>query len=150
MNSDFKELLRILFEREVRYLVAGGYAVIHHTQPRYTKDIDIWLDPSAENASRLMNAFADFGVPMIGATEEDFSRPGTQLSLGVAPSEIDFLTSIPGLDFASAWGRKVASKEGGFDIYYLSKKDIVTAKETAGRPQDLADLDELRRTGGEP
>ena len=98
MNSDFKDLLRMLGDCEVRYLVAGGYAVIHHSQPRYTKDIDIWLDPTPENARKLMRAFRIFGIPMVGVTQEDFATPGTQFSLGVPPSEIDFLTTIPALN----------------------------------------------------
>ncbi len=146
MNSDFRELLQALHECKVQYLVAGGYAVIHHSQPRYTKDIDIWLKPSQENAGKLMEAFFKFGLGLFeDITEEDFARPGTQFSIGVAPCEIDFLTTIPGIDFESAWDNKVVSVEQDFPIYYLSKMDLIAAKETAGRPQDLADLDELRK-----
>lgn len=145
MNSDFKDLLRSLYECEVRYLVAGGYAVIHHSQPRYTKDIDIWLDPTDENASRLMKAFRQFGIPLIGVTKEDFATPGTQFNLGVAPCEIDFLTTIPGLEFESAWNNRVRSMESDFPIFYLGKADLIVSKQTAGRLQDLADIDELRR-----
>lgn len=147
MNSDFKDLLRSLHECEVRYLVAGGYAVIHHSQPRYTKDIDIWLEPEPENASRLMWAFRRFGIPLIGVTQEDFATPGTQFNLGVPPCEIDFLTTIPGLEFKSAWRNRVTSQENDFPIQFLGKSDLILAEQTAGRPQDLADLDELRRAG---
>jgi len=145
MNSDFKDLLQSLHEYDVRYLVAGGYAVIHHGQPSYTKAIAIWLDPTTENARKLMKAFLSFGVPMIGVTEEDFATPKTQFSIGVPPCEVDFLTSIPGLEFSTAWNNKVVSEENDFPIYYLGKSDLITAKQTAGRPQDLADLDELSR-----
>lgn len=145
MNSDFKDLLRILDECDVRYLVAGGYAVIHHSQPRYTKDIDIWVDATSENARKLMSAFRLFGIPMVGVTQEDFATPGNQFSLGVPPCEIDFLTSIPGLDFESAWSNRTISEETDFPIHYLGKADLICAKQTAGRPQDLADIDELRR-----
>ncbi len=147
MNSDFKDLLRILGECDVRYLVAGGYAVIHHSQPRYTKDIDIWIEPNPTNAQKLMHAFLQFGIPMIGITREDFATPGTQFNIGVPPCEIDFLTTIPGLEFSSAWKNKVVSVETDFPIHYLGKSDLILAKQTAGRPQDLADLDELRRAG---
>lgn len=147
MNSDFKDLLRILAECEVRYLVAGGYAVIHHSQPRYTKDLDIWLQATPENARKLMRAFQIFGIPMIGVTPEDFATPGTQFNLGVAPCEIDFLTTIPGLEFDSAWENKVVSIENDFPINYLGKSDLIVAKQTAGRLQDLADIEELGRAG---
>jgi len=147
MNSDFRDLLRSLHECEVRYLVAGGYAVIHHSQPRYTKDIDIWLEPSAVNARKLMRAFLKFGIPMIGVTEADFAAPGTQFNLGVPPCAVDLLTTIPGLEFEAAWANRVISEENDFPIYYLGKADLIKAKKKAGRPQDLADLDELRRAG---
>ena len=145
MNSDFKDLLRILGEQGVRFLVVGGYAVIHHSQPRYTKDIDIWIEPTPENARLLMKAFHQFGLPMVGLSESDFAEPGTQYSVGVPPCEIDFLTTVPGLEFAPCWGNQVVSHEGDFPVPYLGKPDLITAKKTAGRPQDLADLDELRR-----
>lgn len=147
MNSDFRELLQILNEQEVRYLVAGGYAVIHHTQPRYTKDIDIWIEPTKENAHKLMEAFRLFGVPLLGRVEDDFAQEGSQLSLGARPSEIDFLTTIPGLEFDPAWERRVISDEDGLEIPYLGRSDIISAKKKAGRPQDLVDLEELSLAG---
>ncbi len=145
MNSDFKDLLQSLHEHEVKYLVVGGYAVIHHSQPRYTKDIDIWVCPSSDNAGKLMHAFQAFGIPLIELTEGDFATPGTQFSIGVPPCEIDFLTSVPGLNFSDAWEHRVSSDEHGFPVLYLGKDDLITAKKTAGRTQDLADIDELER-----
>jgi len=147
MNSDFKDLLQILHEFDVRYLVAGGYAVIHYSQPRYTKDIDIWIEPALENATKLMGAFLKFEIPMTGVTKEDFATPGTKFNLGVPACEIDFLTTIPGLEFSTAWRNRVISEENDFPILYLGKDDLIAAKKTAGRPQDLADLDELLRAG---
>ena len=147
MNSDFKDLLQSLHACDVRYLVAGGYAVIHHSQPRYTKDIDLWIEPTPGNARKLMQAFRLFGIPLIDISEQDFATPGTQFTLGVPPCAIDFLTTIPGLDFDQAWLGKVSSLENDFLVYYLGKTDLILAKQTAGRPQDLADLDELRRAG---
>ena len=145
MNSDFKDLLQILGDFEVEYLIAGGYAVIHHSQPRYTKDIDIWLNPSIENASRLVKAFAKFGVPMIDITQQDFTEPQVQYTIGVSPCMIDFLTSIPGLDFEACWENKVTCSSNGFPIFFLGKQDLITSKQTAGRLQDLADIEELNR-----
>jgi hypothetical protein len=146
MNSDFKDLLRIFAEEKVRFLVVGGYAVIHYAQPRYTKDLDLWVEPSAENARLLMRAFLRFGLPLIGLSESDFALPGTQFSVGVPPCEIDFLTSIPGLEFPACWDLRVLSDQEGLTVPYLAKADLIIAKQTAGRPQDLADLDDLRRS----
>lgn len=145
MNSDFKDLLRLLHEEKVEYLVAGGYAVIHHSQPRYTKDLDVWVKPSTENARRLMRVFARFGIPMVNLTEEDFAAVGTQLNLGVAPNQLDILTVIPGLEFDPAWETRAVTEEEGFPIYYLGKEALITAKKTAGRLQDLADIEEINR-----
>lgn len=146
MNSDFKDLLSLLSEEQVDYLVVGGYAVIYHSQPRSTKDLDLWIRPSVENAQRIARAFSRFGLPFMGGvTQDDFAHPGLQYAVGRPPSMIDFLTSLPELDFQECWENRVIAKQDDITILFLSKKDLITAKKTAGRPQDLADLDELRR-----
>jgi hypothetical protein len=145
MNSDFKDLLRIFAEEGVEFLVVGAYAVIQHTQPRYTKDLDIWVRPSPENARKVARAFHRFGVPMIEVTEEDFATDGLQYAVGMPPSQIDFLTSLPGADFANAWTDRHIGTVEGLEIPFLGIHQIIAAKTAAGRPQDLADLDELRR-----
>lgn len=145
MNSDFKELLATLAAEEVRYLVVGGYAVIHYAQPRYTKDLDIWLDASPENARRLMKAFERFGLSSFGLTEEDFAEKGTQLNIGMPPTAIDFLTSLPGLEFDVAWRNRNVSEEDGVEVFYLSSDHLLLAKRAAGRAQDLADIEEITK-----
>ncbi|WP_424312789.1 hypothetical protein [Haloferula sp.] len=92
-----------------------------------------------------MRAFQCFGLPLIGLDESDFAQSGTQFSVGVPPCEIDLLTTIPGLEFSSCWENRVTSEEDGIVVPYLGKADLVEAKKTAGRPQDLADLEELQR-----
>jgi predicted nucleotidyltransferase len=146
MNSDFKDLLRIFAKHHVEYLIVGAYAVIHYTQPRYTKDIDLWLKPSKENAARVARAFYEFGLPLVEVTQEDFESEGLQYVVGVSPCQIDFLTSLPGFyDFNTAWiSAEVASIEG-IPVHYLGKSDLILAKRTAGRLQDLADIEELQR-----
>ncbi|MFK5924901.1 MAG: hypothetical protein QM496_22200 [Verrucomicrobiota bacterium] len=147
MNSDFKDLLHIFAEEKVEYLIVGGYAVIHYTQPRYTKDIDLWIKPSVENALRVARAFRQFGVPLIEVTQQDFESEGLQYVIGVAPCQIDFLTSLPGVrDFNLAWGDRAVEVCEGVEVNYLGKKDLISAKKSASRPQDLADIDELNRS----
>ena len=124
MNSDFKDLLQSLHACEVRYLVAGGYEVIHHSQPRYTNDIDLWIEPTPGNARKLMQAFRLFGIPLADISEEDFATPGTPFSLGVPPCAIDFLTNIPGLDFDQAWLGKVSSLENDFPVYTAAHDNL--------------------------
>ena len=145
MNSDFRDLLQLLSEEQVEYLVVGGYAVIYHAQPRSTKDLDIWLRPTAENAKKVAQVFLKFGLPLIDVTIEDFASEGLQYAIGRPPSMIDFLTSIPGLDFEECWKSKVEATDDDISILFLGKQDLIKAKKTAGRPQDLADVDELTR-----
>lgn len=147
MNSDFRDLLRCFAEAEVRYLVVGGYAVIFHAEPRFTGDLDLWVEPTRENSARVMRAFARFGLPLMGGVEpDDFAKPGTQYMIGAAPCAIDFLTSVPGLDFAPSWDKRIVAEDDGIFVNYLSKGDLVVAKRTANRQRDRMDLEIL----GEP
>jgi len=146
MNSDFKDLLRIFEAEAVEYLIVGGYAVIHYTQPRYTKDLDIWLKPSPENSRRIARAFFEFGVPLVEVTREDFEKEGLQYLIGMPPSQIDFLTSLPcPFSFDEAWEHRETVVSEGVTLHFLGKQELITAKKIANRPQDLADLDEIRR-----
>jgi hypothetical protein len=142
-NRDFKELLQMFAEHEVEYLVVGGYAVIHYTQPRYTKDLDLWIRPNRENAERVRQVFGKFGIPMIEVTPEDFADEGLQFMIGVEPSAIDFLTSLPGLDFAGAWSHRVTDGSLGFPVHFLGPEELIQAKQTAGRTRDIADIEEI-------
>jgi predicted nucleotidyltransferase len=146
MNSDFRDLLRAFAAEEVRYLVVGGHAVIHYTQPRFTKDLDLWIEPSAENAERLRKAFLSFGIPLLEVTPEDFAEPGLQYVVGLPPVQFDFLTTIPGLDFVAAWQRRERVEIHGIEIQLVSREDLIVSKRAAGRARDLADLEDLEQT----
>ena len=145
MNSDFKDLLRSFAKHEVRYLVVGGYAAMHYSQPRFTKDLDLWLEPTQANAARVMAAFREFGMPLVDVTPDDFAKESFQYMIGRAPVLFDFLTSLPKLRFVTCWKNRVTDTEEGFTIHFLGIKELIKAKKQAGRPQDLADLDEIRR-----
>lgn len=145
MNSDFKELLSILNACQVSYLVVGGYAYIHYAEPRYTKDIDLWIQPSKENAIRLRQALVEFGGWVEGMTLEHFTTERTMFQIGLPPCRVDFLTSIPGLEFGRAYvARKVVDIEG-LAVPLISLHDLITAKRTSGREQDLRDVAGLER-----
>jgi predicted nucleotidyltransferase len=145
MNSDFRELLQCFAKHRVRYLVVGGYAVIYYAQPRFTKDLDLWIEPSTVNARKVAVAFREFGIPLIEITEADLSQPGTQFMLGRAPVMFDFLTSIPPLEFAPCWERRKRVRHDFGRVNYLGLSDLRAAKTHANRAQDLADLEELNR-----
>lgn len=143
MNSDFKDLLRAFNRRQVRYLIVGGYAVIKYSQPRYTGDIDIWVDASVSNGTLVYEALCEFGGPVATLSAKDFSTPGFFFQMGVPPSRIDILMSVTGVDFQQAWGRRVESRVNGDNFLFISKEDLIAAKKASGRAKDLADLEAL-------
>lgn len=148
MNSDFTELLTILNDCQVEYLVVGGYAFIHYAEPRYTKDIDLWIRPSTENAVRLRESLIRFGGWVEGMTLDHFSMERTMFQIGLPPCRVDFLTSIPGLDFTAAYQARVVSDVGGVSVPFLSLHHLIEAKRCAGRQQDLLDVAALEQVKG--
>ena len=143
MNSDFRDLLNIFNANRVKYLIVGAYAFMKHAEPRYTKDIDIWVKANGANATRVFGSLREFGAPLLGLTEDDFAHEGFFYQLGVEPSRIDILMSIPGLSFEKAWRDRVTSDFGGVKAPIISKADLITAKLASGRPQDLVDIQTL-------
>ncbi len=143
-NKDFEELLELLGRRQVKALIVGAHAVAFYAKPRYTKDIDIFIEPSAENAERLLAALDDFGFGSLDLGVEDFSLPGKIVQLGIEPNRVDFITSIGDVDFTRAWESKKAGQYGRAPVFFIGLADLKRAKEVAGRPQDLADLEWLR------
>ena len=146
MNSDFKELLSTFNDHQVKYLVVGGYAVIKYAEPRYTKDIDLWVKADKDNAAAVYKALRTFGAPLTGLTEDDFSHEGYFYQMGVAPVRVDLLMSIPGLEFEQAWDRRVMVDFDGIMVPFISKQDLIKSKKASGRPQDLIDAQLLIET----
>lgn len=144
LNSDFKELLSILNEAKVRYLVVGGYAVMEYTEPRYTKDLDIWVSRDRDNAERVYGALKQFGAPLSNITVEDFTDPNIVYHMGRPPARVDILMGLTGLDFESAWGRRVEGSYGEVKTQFLSIEDLIVNKRATGRPQDLLDVESLQ------
>ena len=140
VSKDFEELFAFLNARRVKALVVGAYAVAFYAKPRFTKDIDILVEPTPDNAERLLEALADFGFGSLGLTVEDFSQPGRIVQLGYPPNRIDILTSIQGVSFEAAWAGKAEGLYGTQTVYYLGKAELVRNKQTVGRPQDQMDL----------
>lgn len=148
MNSDFKDLLRLFNDRNVKYLIVGGYAVIKYTQPRFTGDLDIWIEASDENSRRVYEALKEFGAPVASLTAADFAVPGFFFQMGIPPNRIDILMSVSGLTFITAWSRRTASIVDGEELQFISVEDLIVNKEAVGRPKDMADLDALRKASG--
>lgn len=140
INSDFRDLLRSLNVAGVRYLIVGGYAWMVHTEPRYTKDLDIWIQPTEPNARALFAAFNTFGVPTHDVQPSYFTEPEVFFQIGVNPVRIDIMTSVPGLEFLHSWNRKVVVDFGGESAPVLCWQDVQAAKRASARPRDRKDL----------
>ena len=135
--------MKALNEAEARYLVVGGYAVIKHTEPRYTKALDVWVSPDLENAKRVYSALQKFGAPLETITVADFADPSIVYHMGRAPARIDVLMSLRGLDFEGSWANRVEAEFGDVATQFLCSQDLITNKRLVGRPQDLMDVDSL-------
>ena len=146
INSDFKDLLRDLSEAGVRYLIVGGYAVMVYTEPRYTKDLDLWIKPELANARALLKALSEFGAPIAGVKPEDFTEPEIFFQIGVDPVRVDIMTSVLGLDFETAWNRRIEVDFSGVHAPVLCREDILAAKIASGRTRDRIDARQLRRS----
>jgi len=143
LNSDYKDILRALSERKVKFLLVGAYAMAAHGYPRSTMDIDLWVRPDPENASLTLWALEDFGAPSGDLSPEDLQKEGLVFQIGVAPRRIDILTSVDGLKFEDAFARSSIIEIDAISLHVLSIPDLITNKRATGRTKDLADAELL-------
>jgi hypothetical protein len=148
INSDYKDLLRNLNAAGARYLVVGGYAVMIHSEPRFTKDLGLWVDPAPANAALVYRALAAFGAPLRGIKPEDFTEPEVFYQVGIDPVRADILTSLPGLEFGAAWERRVTVDFDGEPAGVISREDLLISKRMANRPADRKHTRALRKPSG--
>jgi hypothetical protein len=146
-RKDFKELLESFNARNVEYIIVGAFALAWHGHPRYTGDLDIFVNPAAGNPERMLSALDDFGFGSLGLTRSDFEKPDQVIQLGVAPVRIDILTAISGVDWNDAWKGSVRGTYGETPVRYLGKNEFKVNKRTIGRHKDLADIDALEGSG---
>ncbi|KYF67425.1 hypothetical protein BE04_01225 [Sorangium cellulosum] len=141
LSPDFRDLLYELSAAEARFLIVGGYAVALHGRPRATKDLDVWVDATKDNAPRVMTALRAFGAPLQGLVESDLETPGVGLQIGIPPQRIDVLTRTSGLRFDEAWPNRIEVVIAPDLVCpFLGFADLLRNKRAAGRPQDLADV----------
>jgi len=112
VNSDFSDLLRIFNANHVKYLVIGGYAVVQYAEPRFTKDLDVWVSTDTVNAEMVYKSLREFGAPLENLTAKDFSKEGCFFQMGIPPVRVDILMGIPGAKFEACWQRRMAKNEG--------------------------------------
>jgi hypothetical protein len=147
MNRDFEEMLAALSEAGADFMVIGAHAVAVYARPRATGDLDLWVRPTAENAERVWAALVAFGAPLEQLALEDLSADDVVFQIGVAPNRIDILTTIGGVDFDEAWLRRRTVPLWGLSVPVIGRADLIASKLATGRPQDLADVAELERSG---
>jgi hypothetical protein len=143
MDQDFKEFIKSLNENNVQYLVVGGYAVGFHGIPRYTKDLDVWINPTQENAVRIISALKDFGFESLGIQINDLIVPDQTIQLGYPPIRIDILTSVDGVEFSECYPERIHILDSGLSIDVIDREALKKNKKASGRPQDIADLEHL-------
>lgn len=143
LNQDFKEFIQSLNDNQVRYLVVGGYAVAFHGHPRYTKDIDVWVDREPENAKKIIKALEQFGFVSPDLTEKDFLIDDRIIQLGYPPNRIDLITSLPGVNFGECFNSKVQVEIEKVTVSFIDLNNLKKNKKSSGRLQDLADLENL-------
>jgi len=143
VNKDFEEFFELLNKNKVSYLIVGGYAYAIHAEPRFTKDLDIFIKRDKDNAQKIIKTLDDFGFASLELSEADFLKPNQIIQLGNPPFRIDILTSISGVEFADAWDNKVIGKYGVHEVFFIGKEEFRKNKKATGRKSDLVDLDKI-------
>jgi len=143
VQQDFKELLELFNAHNVQYMIVGGYALAFHGAPRYTGDIDLFVESNSKNAQQILNALDKFGFGSAGIKQEDLEKPNNVVQLGYPPIRIDIITSISGLSWEEAYKKRIKGKYGNISVYYIGKEHYILNKRASGRKKDLADIEAL-------
>jgi hypothetical protein len=146
VNPDFSDLFSELNAANARYLLVGGYAFSYHAEPRTTKDLDVWVEPTGDNAQAVWQALTEFGAPAHEGLAEDLAKADMVVQIGVAPNRIDIVTSIDGVSFDEAWTGRVEATYGEVPIHIIGLRELIKNKRAVGSPQDLEDVDRLTRS----
>ena len=145
LEKDIIDFIELCNKHNIKYLVIGGYAVSIHGYPRSTKDIDVCIEMSEVNASKMVQVINDFGFGSLKLTKDDFLKKHFITQLGFPPLRIDILNDLDGVSFEEAWkNRKIVNFEG-VDVNFIGYNDLITVKQKAARPQDIADVDKLKK-----
>jgi hypothetical protein len=148
LNEDYKDLLHVLSDEKVKFLVVGAYALAAHGYPRATMDIDIWVKPDAENAARVLRALERFGAPLHNLSLHDLEIDDTIFQIGVAPRRIDIITGVSGLEFETTFSDSTELRIDDIVLRIPSVADLIRNKRASGRTRDLADVEALEELSG--
>jgi predicted nucleotidyltransferase len=145
LEPDFLDFIRLLNRHRVKYLIVGAHALAFYGHPRNTGDLDIWVKPSEENASKLIDVLIEFGFGSLKLTKEDFMKENYVTQLGDPPLRIDILNSISGVSFDDAYTNKMEGVVEGVTIKFIGIMEFLANKRATGRPKDLGDINELEQ-----
>jgi hypothetical protein len=140
LPPDWSEFIALMSEHQVRFLVVGAHAVAANGRPRATQDLDIWVEPTVDNAQRLCVALKAFGFAGLAGASAEFSTPNRMATLGRPPLRIDIMTSIDGVTFDSAWQGRLVAPFGAHEVGFLGREELLQNKRASGRPKDLLDI----------
>lgn len=150
LSQDFQDLIESFTSHRVRFIVVGGYALAFLGHPRFTEDIDLWIERSEDNAQRVRAALAESGIAMDDEAARQLTQDRMLLQFGIKPQRVDILTFLDGCSFTTAIDRATISSLGGSEVAFLSLEDYVLTKRASGRSKDLRDLEDLREALGKP
>lgn len=142
--SDYKELLRILNRHRVKYLIVGAYAVTYYTEPRYTKDLDIWIKPEIKNATRAYEALKEFGAPLQDISVDDLTNKNLVYQIGIEPVRVDLIMNISGVRFELAWKHRAVADFDGVKVNIVGIKELIESKKATKRSMDFVDIENLK------
>ncbi|MCK4248978.1 MAG: nucleotidyltransferase [Candidatus Omnitrophica bacterium] len=145
LEKDFQEFLELLNKYHVKYCIIGGYAVGFYGYPRYTNDIDVLVEPSVENAGKIIEAIKEFGITSSGLGKKDFIEKHKVVQLGYEPIRIDLLTSVAGTSFKTVWANKKRGSYGREKVFFIGLEELIKVKKKANRPVDQIDIDKLKK-----
>jgi hypothetical protein len=134
--QDFEDMLFLLKEHRVRYLIIGGLAFIYHAKPRYTKDMDIWIDPAPSNIKSANEALEDFGCPYLLSPD----RPEDIQQIGVEPDRIDFVQVVSHINFSTVWEKRVVDRYGEVEANWIDLDSLIETKRSIDNPRHQEDV----------
>lgn len=144
-EKDFEELLKLFNKNKVRYCIVGAYAVAFYAEPRYTKDMDILVEPEHDNASRVIKSLIEFGFKGLSLKEKDLIKESKVIQLGYEPVRIDLITSIDGCNFEEVWKNRTIGVYGKEKVIFIGLKELIKNKMKSGREKDNIDISILKK-----
>ena len=147
IRPHFSELLTLLEDNKVEYVIVGGYAMAYHGYPRFTKDIDIFYRSTPENIIKIRKALIEFGFNDNDLPESIFSESGNIIQFGVVPLRVDIINEIDGINFDDVYKNSVRGKYGEIEVNFIGRIELIKNKMASGRDQDLLDAKKLEKNG---